>query len=102
MVLMNAPVYENRFNLTTIVAAVNLALLLVGGGAIYATIKADLRVAQDAAIRQNGEISDIRVSVASNEARIRALELGAGRTEEKLNNILEGLTRIERQLEVRP
>jgi hypothetical protein len=99
---VNAPTYENRFNLTTLVAAANLALLLVGGGSAYATVRAELKAAHETDLRVMSEIATIRAEAANREARVRALELGAGRTEEKLNNIIEGLARIERQLETRP
>jgi hypothetical protein len=99
---MNAPTYENRFNLTTVVAAANLALLLVGGGSAYATVRAELRSSHAADLRLTSEITAVREEAAEREVRIRALELGAGRTDEKLNSIIEGLARIERQLDERP
>jgi hypothetical protein len=93
--------FENRISLTTIVAALNLALALIGGGAAYATIRAELRVAHATDARIISEIAAIRSEGVIQETRIRSLELGAGRTEEKLTNILASLVRIERQLEER-
>jgi hypothetical protein len=99
--VMSPPVFENRISLTTLVAAANLALLLVGGGAAYATIRAELRIAHEADARLTLDIAALRNEAATRELRIRSLELGAGRTEEKLTSILAALTRIERQLEDR-
>jgi hypothetical protein len=96
---MSPPTFENRFSLTTIVAALNLALALIGGGAAYATIRAELRVAHATDARIFSEIAAIRGEAVAQEGRIRLLELGAGRNEEKLTNILASLARIERQLE---
>jgi hypothetical protein len=98
---MSPPTYENRISLTTIVAALNLALALIGGGAAYATIRAELQVAHATDARIVAEIAAIRSDATAQEGRIRSLELGAGRTEEKFSSILASLARIERQLEGR-
>lgn len=59
---------------------------------------ADARIISEiAAIRSEGVVSEGVVQ----ETCIRSLELGAGRPEEKLTNILASLVRIERQLEER-
>lgn len=43
-----------------------------------------------------------RTTAAQMEVRVRTLETQAGRTDEKLANILSAVTRIERQLEEKP
>jgi len=99
---MNAPTYENRFNVTTLVAAANLALVLVGGGVAYQSLRGEIQAGQVADERVMSDIVNLRNDSVSHESRIRALELGAGRTDEKLTNIHAVLSRIERQLEERP
>lgn len=98
---MSPPTTESRISLTTILAALNLALALIGGGVAYATIQSELRVALASDVRTIAEITVIRTDGVAHKGRIRSLELGAGRTEEKLTNILASLARIERQLEER-
>jgi hypothetical protein len=89
---MTPPRYDNRFNLTTVVAAANLALLLVGGGMAYQKLSGALE-------NNSRDIAGLQVDASARDARIHSLELGAGRTDEKLTNILSILARIERQLE---
>lgn len=57
---------------------------------------ADLRSGQEFL---RGEMQSVKSDAAAREARIRALELGAGRTDEKLSSILSVLSRIERRLD---
>jgi hypothetical protein len=72
--------------------------LLTAGAMIVAGVMgyADLRASNSNVAEK---LAAAKIDIASQEARLRALELGATRTDEKLSNILAVLARIERQLE---
>jgi hypothetical protein len=70
------PTIESRISLTTILAALNLAMALIGGGAAYATIQAELRVAQAADARTITEIAALR---AEGDRSSKALEVSKAR-----------------------
>jgi septal ring factor EnvC (AmiA/AmiB activator) len=95
---MNAPTYDNRISPATILALANLALLLIGGGTAYGTLRAELDATRSIEARITNELASIRSDAAGQEARIRAVELGFASATEKLNNIEAGIARIERQL----
>lgn len=95
-----APIFEWKWNITTILAVVNLAALVFFGGAGWSAIQtglangvlADSR--QSAAIAEMREIFDARSTqienmASQNEMRIRTLEIATGRSDEKLASILE-------------
>ena len=99
---MAPPTFDNRINPTTILVVAQLALMLIGGGIAYQSLRAQIDAGRVEAARLSSDITSVRADQMSQEPRIRALELGAGRTDEKLTNILAVLARIERQLDERP
>jgi hypothetical protein len=86
-------------NLNTYITLAGFALTIGAGVMVYGAERAENALRHDQA---NKAITALIAQKAETEARIRALELGAGRTEEKLINILAMLDRISRQLEVKP
>lgn len=79
-----------------------IALLVFGGGTAWATMRAETQATANLIAIQAGRIDQIERSAADRELRIRSLELGAGRMDEKLLNILAALNRIEDRLGVTP
>lgn len=72
-----------------------LVAMCLGGLGVYADINASIRV-QEQAIQQYREaIMGLRQDLTNNDARTRALELGASRIDEKLLAINASLQRIE-------
>lgn len=75
-----------------------LAAMIIGGIGVYADISASIRVQQQALGQYREYIEQLRTTTTSNDARIRSLELGAGRIEERLVSINAALLRIEASL----
>lgn len=66
--------------------------------ALAASVIERLETKQEAINRLNIEVAAIETAATAREARIRSLELGQGRTEERLIAIQAILARIEKQL----
>lgn len=86
------PRFENTW---TFGNTLTLLLMIIGGAGIYSDINASIRVQEQAVIQYREDLAEIRASASDNDGRIRALELGAGRIEEKLLSIDAALSRIE-------
>ncbi len=96
---MNAPRYLNTWNPTTVLAAVNLALVLFAGGGAYTALRqATLALAQ-ADIRHETTLEQLRTDALAREARLRVLEQGAGRTDARLEAIAAGIDRLNDQID---
>ncbi len=89
---MTVPKFENTWTIGNILT---LAAMVFGGFYALAILRADA-----ASLRSN--VDELKINLMQQEARVRSLEMGAGRTEEKLINILAGLSRIEQSLDPRP
>lgn len=81
--------FDNKISTGHILTA---AAMAITGVMAYADLRSD-----QAHLRL--EVAAVKAEAVAREARIRTLELGAGRTEEKLTNILSALGRIERRLD---
>jgi uncharacterized protein (DUF3084 family) len=88
--------FENSLSIGNLIT---LGALAVGGVYALSEMRADLRTQRENTKRVETQIETVLTDAAAREARIRALELGAGRTEEKLTNILQILSRMERQMD---
>jgi hypothetical protein len=86
--------------LRTLLSAASLVAIIVGGGVLWGTSQAQSAEQGRIIARLEVLISAQQASGQAREARIVALELGAGRTDERLLSILSILGRIERQLDV--
>tara|TARA_R110000868_G_scaffold307378_2_gene568846 strand:- start:7536 stop:7832 length:297 start_codon:yes stop_codon:yes gene_type:complete len=89
-------------DLRTLLSAASLFVLIVGGGAAFQAVRSGLEEQQRTTARLEQLIAAQNVGATAREARISALELSAGRTDERLVSILAILSRIERQLEGQP
>lgn len=96
---MNAPRYDNYWSPTTILAAVNLAILVFGGGAAYATLRQETISLREADLRHEVTMEQMRIDAAAGEARLRVVENGAGRMETQLDNIAQAIERLTVQVE---
>ena len=76
----------------------SMGTVVVGISVGWATLRAEVTAMHTSDKRLEALIEQARADATQREARIRALELGAGRTEEKLISILATLNRIEQQL----
>jgi hypothetical protein len=92
---MSPPRVESTITLGNLIT---IAVLVFGGGTAWATMRAENQATRDLIAVQERRIDDMTRGASDRELRIRSLELGAGRTDEKLVNILAGLSRIEEQL----
>lgn len=102
---MNLPVIENRWTTGNLLSLAGLALAMVvyilNFNVAMTRMDEGLAQARAADLRQEAEIAAIRREAASTEVRIRAVEMGWNRTDEKLLNIISAVQRIERILEPR-
>lgn len=84
----------------------SMLVVLVGlvwwGGSTLAQLQSATTALTAALQETRGLIANERTTAAQIEVRVRTLETQAGRTDEKLANILSAVTRIERQLEAKP
>jgi hypothetical protein len=96
---MNTPVYTPTWNITTILGAVNLALVLVGGGAAYANLRNETLTLREAYGRLEAADAQIRAEAVASEARLRTVEQGASRMETKLEAIAQGIERLNVQMD---
>lgn len=96
---MNAPKYIPTWNVTTILGAANLALLLIGGGMAYSTLRAEILALREADIRLEAADVQIRIDAQSSETRLRIVEQGATRMETKLEAIVAGIDRLSAQID---
>ncbi|MGC4008860.1 MAG: hypothetical protein QM805_07715 [Pseudomonas sp.] len=78
---------------------VSLIGLVWWGGTTLTSLQAATMALTAALQDTRAVIAQDRTVSTQMEVRIRALETQAGRTDEKLSNILSSVTRIERQLE---
>jgi hypothetical protein len=119
---MNMPAFDNRWttgNLLTL-GGLGLTILSIGVGALFFvwSLRDDIRATRDtsraevAAMREatlamieadrarlariDADMKDVIAAATAREARVRALELGAGRIEERLISIQAALGRIEK------
>lgn len=97
---MTTPKIERTISIGTILT---LLVLVFGGGNAWMRVQAKQEglAHQIAALseRITGMDTEFQRGAQDRELRIRALELGAGRVDEKLLNILAGIDRIEERLE---
>lgn len=77
---------------------VTILLLVFGGGAAWQTMKSDVAATRLLIASADSRISAFERGAQEREMRIRSLELGASRYDEKLLNILASLDRIEQRL----
>lgn len=92
-----------KFDYTwTIGNLLTLAILGFGGVGVYSQINQQINVQAEILRQTQEQVRQLKVELdraeTSNETRIRALELGAGRVEEKLISIGASLNRIEAKL----
>lgn len=80
-----------RMNTISTGNLITIAVVIATAAASFATTQTNLTSLEK-------QIVEIEQAAISREARIRALELGAGRVDEKLINILSVLARIETQI----
>lgn len=99
---MNAPKYAPTWNITTILAVANLAILVFMGGGAFFSLRAETQALREAAARLEAADVQIRLDATARETRLRVVEQGAGRMEERLIAIQDGINEIKRQLEDRP
>lgn len=86
------PRFENTW---TFGNTLTLVAMFLGGVGVYYETSAQVRVLTQIVSQYREDILDMREIGAQNDARIRALELGAGRIEEKLLAMSATLQRIE-------
>lgn len=92
---MTMPRFDNTWTFGNTITIVAMFLGLIG---LWNEINTEV-ARQASMLQQKSEvIEELKMGAAAREARIRALELGAGRTEEKLLSILAYLDRIEKSL----
>ena len=86
----------------TLLSAASLLVLIIGGGIAWGTMQSQLAEQGRTTERLEILINTQQASGQVRDGRITSLELGAGRVDERLINILTGINEIKRQLEVRP
>lgn len=102
------PMIENSDRGLTINKQLGWTILVSLVGLVWwgATTLTQLQAATNALTAALGEMRAMtaqdRTASAQMEVRVRTLETQAGRSDEKLANILSAVTRIERQLEDKP
>ena len=89
------PRFENTW---TFGNSLTLLAMAVGGFMVYSDMAGQVRVLNQIVSQYREDVSTLRQSVAQNDARIRALELGVSRIEEKLVSINATMQRIETTL----
>lgn len=89
------PRFENTWTFGNTLTIVAMAL---GGISVYADTAAQIRVLTQSLTQYREDVVELRSVVAQNDARIRALELGVSRIEEKLLSINVTLQRVENAL----
>jgi len=89
---LKLPKGENTITTGNLISAV--CVVFIGSG-IWFSLNRDVR-------DNTRDILELFVEQRSQDMRIRALELNAGRNEEKLLNIITILEQIQRELEARP
>lgn len=95
---MNIPKFDNTW---TFGNTLTLIVIVLGGVAAYTELHATMRAQGQALSQYRETVIETRSSVMNNDSRIRALELGAGRIEERLVSINAALARIEASLKER-
>ena len=86
----------------TVLSAASLVVLIIGGGIAWGTMQSQIAEQGRTTARLETMIAAQQSGSVAREGRIVALELGAGRVDERLINILTGINEIKRQLELRP
>lgn len=106
----SSPQFKWEWNITTILAVVNLLALVFFGGAAWNAVNAALAEGRQADERQVASLTEMRLvfdarasqiegMATQREARIRALEVANGRTEAILASILETVNRSDENLQ---
>lgn len=113
---MNVPREPGGFNLNTVVMAggfaLTIATMLIGLGVVWGQTQADIsssrsmtaqqmEAKQEAINRLIQDVAALKAITEAQEMRLRANEVGQGRTEERLIAIQSGVERIERQVGIR-
>lgn len=93
---MRMPRFDNTWTFGNTITIAAMAAGLIG---LWNEINSEV-LRQAATIEQAlATLDRLQTEAAQREARVRALELGASRTDEKLINIIAALDRIEKRLE---
>ena len=96
---MNIP---DNPQIRTLLSAASLVAIIVGGGVLWGTSQAQSAEQGRIIARMEVLIGQNNTADIGRDVEIRALQLGAGRVDERLINILTGINEIKRQLELRP
>lgn len=89
------PRFENTWTFGNTLTIIAMAL---GGLSVYVDTAAQIRVLNQSLTQYREDVGELRSTVAQNDARIRALELGVSRIEEKLVSINATMQRVESAL----
>lgn len=89
------PRFENTW---TFGNTLTLVAMAIGGFMVYSDMASQVRVLNQIVVEYRGNVTELRTAVAQNDARIRALELGVSRIEEKLVSINAAIQRVETAL----
>ena len=90
------PRFDNTWTMGN---SVTLLAMIIGGAMVWGQMRSEMAFQAQTMIRLEGLIVAESSTTDTYETRIRSLELNAGRTDEKLLNILAALDRIEKRLE---
>ena len=89
------PRFENTWTFGNTLTIVSM---VIGGFMVYSDVASQVRVLNQIVLEYRSDVVDLRNTVNQNEARIRALELGVSRIEEKLVAINITLQNINQTL----
>ena len=92
---MNLPTPQNTISWNSVFSAV---IALVAAGTAYGLLRGEVSNVQAEQSRIESQIGDTKTILSDTRARVTALEIGAGRSEQRLENIEAGISRIERLL----
>lgn len=90
---------DSKWTAPMILAVVNLGLILVGGGIAYGNVVSAIGALTEMDARLEAADGQIRLDANAHEARLRVVEQSAGRMDEKLQNIADGIERLSAQID---
>jgi hypothetical protein len=92
---MNLPTPQNTISWNGVISAV---LAIVAAGAAYGLLRGDVTSVRGEHAHINDRIAETRSILSETRGRVTALEIGAGRSDQRLQNIEAGIARIEQML----
>lgn len=89
---VHTPRFVNQWSVGNLLTVVSMVIGMV---ALYNEFQTTLAMQAAYITQQKETLDEVRQTATQNETRLRALELGFGRVDEKMVNIAAQLTRIE-------